>query len=326
MHYLKLVRHYNLLFLVLIQYLIRQFLLAPILQTYGIDVSGESVHMLLMIGATVFIAAGGYVLNDYFDIKIDAINRPEKQIVGKSISKRQAMLLHQALTFIGVVCGLSLSLIVRSFTLAFIFVVVPGLLWFYSASYKRQLIVGNLTIAFISALSILIVPITELSALQMKFGSLLNATAIPGQLYAWSGGFAVFSFLLTWIREIIKDMEDEYGDREMECHTMPIVWGVNRTKAVIWILICITITLLFFANRMISFEGSLTLRYIITGIVLPLIILSYLIFKAKNKNDYRIASGLTKFIMLAGILYAPVFYFLLAKDAGIKLFNIFIIS
>jgi len=97
--------------------------------------------------------------------------------------------------------------------LAFVFLIVPGLLWFYSASYKRQLIIGNAVIAFLSALSVLIVLFTELEYLKTQASVVLNP-AVYNSLFAWVSGFALFSFLLTWIREIIKDMEDVYGDRE----------------------------------------------------------------------------------------------------------------
>lgn len=326
-HYLKLVRVQNLLLIIFIQYMIRQFVIAPLLQTYGFDVFSETMALFLLIASSVLIAAGGYVLNDYFDMKIDTLNKPDKQLVGKVISKQTAMLTHQILTFFGMLLGLLLAWILKSFTLAFIAIVIPGLLWFYSASYKRQLIIGNLVVAFIAGLTVLVVGITEIAFLQKKFGNLIFETPIPAQIYAWTGGFAIFSFLLTWIREIIKDLEDEYGDRELECRTMPIVWGTRKTKIVLWAMILLTITLLFLTNHFfIDFVGTFTLRYIVFGLTLPLVALSYLILRAKNRKDYHQASGLTKFIMLIGLLYAPVVYFLLAKEFGLSLFNIFIIQ
>jgi len=283
--------------------------------------------LFLLISATVFIAAGGYVLNDYFDVKIDAINRPDKVIVGNTLSRQKAMFLHQILTGTGVLCGISLAWFSRSYTLAFIFIVIPGLLWFYSASYKRQFLIGNLVVAFISAISILVVGIAQLAFLQKEFGSLIFETPIPSQFYSWIGGFACFAFLCTLIREIIKDMEDEKGDREMECHTMPIIWGMNRTKLFLYGLIAMTIVGLFLTNGLlINFKGTLTIRYIIFGLVLPFVALCYLIFRANNRSDFQQASVLSKVIMFAGVLYSFVFYYLQAKTYGISLFNIFILK
>jgi len=132
---------------------------------------------------------------------------------------------------------------------------------------------------------------------------------------------------LTLIREIIKDVEDEKGDREMECRTLPIKWGVKKTKLFLYSLTGFTVVLLFLANfYFIHFNGTLTLRYIIFGIVLPFIALCFLIYKASAKSDFHQASNLSKVIMFIGVLYSFVFYYLQAKTFGISLFNIFVLK
>lgn len=325
--YLKVIRFQNLIFLACIQFVMRQVVLVPILQTFGFDASLDNGILILLITSTLLIAAGGYVLNDYFDVKIDAINHPDKQIVGRKISRQTAMVMHQILTGLGILCGLALAYFGRSFTLGFIFIVVPGLLWFYSASYKRQFIIGNIVIAFLAAISILVVGITQLAFLQKEFGKLIFETPIPQQFYGWIGGFATFAFFCTWIREIIKDIEDEKGDREMECHTMPIKWGINNTKLFLYGLILITVAGLFLANEFfIHFEGTLTIRYMIFGLVLPFASLGYLIFRAKMPVDFHQVSTLLKVIMVIGVLYSFLFYYLQAKTFGISLFNLFILK
>jgi 4-hydroxybenzoate polyprenyltransferase len=325
--FLKLIRIQNLIFIAFIQYVMRQILLVPILQTYGFDNAFEANMLYLLIVSTVFIAAGGYVLNDYFDIKIDAINKPDKQIVGKTLTRAHAMFMHQILTGIGIACGLLLAVLLKSFTLAFIFIVVPGLLWFYSASYKRQFLIGNLVVAFMAALTVLVVGISELAFMQKEYGKLIFETPLPGQFYGWIGGFALFSFLCTWIREIIKDMEDEKGDRELECRTMPIKWGLGKTKIFLYGLIVLTVAALYMANEMyIDFPGDLTFRYITFGIALPFLALIYLIATGKTAYDFHQASTLSKIIMLVGVLYCFIFYYLQAKTFGISLFNIMIVK
>ena len=324
--FLRLIRIKNLIFIALIQLVMRQIILVPILQTYGFDAVLQTNMLLLLIAGTVFIAAGGYVLNDYFDVKIDAINRPDRQIIGNTITKKRAMTIYQVLTGLGVICGLLLAFLSKSFTLAFIFIVVPGLLWFYSASYKRQFVIGNLIVAFLAALTILVVGISELAFIQCEYGKLIFETPIPSQFYGWIGGFSLFSFLCTWIREIIKDMEDEKGDREMECRTMPIKWGVNNTKLFLYGLIIVTVVCLYAVNEyLIVFPGSLTFRYLTFGIVLPFIALTYLIATGKSAAEYHQASTLSKVIMLVGVLYSFAFYYLQAKTYGISLFNLFIV-
>ena len=325
--FLKVIRYKNLLFIAFIQLVMQKVVIVPILQTFGFQSSFDNTLLFLLIASTVFIAAGGYVLNDYFDIKIDAINRPEKQLVGTKISRQTAMLMHQILTGLGFFAGLLLAFFTRSFTLGFIYIIIPGLLWFYSASYKRQFIVGNVVISFITSISVLIVGIAQIADLQNEYEKLIFETPIPHQIYGWLGAFSGFAFLCTWIREIIKDMEDERGDRELECHTMPVIWGIRKTKWFLYGLITVTVAGLFAANELfIQFDGTLTLRYIIFGLFLPFAVLTYLIVMAKSREDFNQASTMLKIIMLVGVLYGFIFYYLQARTFGISLFNLFIVK
>ncbi|VBB43399.1 UbiA prenyltransferase [uncultured Paludibacter sp.] len=325
--YFNIVRWKNLLFVALIQWLMQHTVVFPILQTFGFETREDSILGYVLMAATVFIAAGGYVINDYFDVKIDRINKLEKVIVTEKISKENAMHFYQILTGLGVVSGLALAFITKSFSLAFIFILVPGLLWFYSASYKRQFIWGNLVVSFLAALTVFIVGILEISILRKEYGALLYQTHIPKVIYGWTGGFAFFAFISTWIREIIKDIEDENGDREMECRTMPIKWGIQKTKYFLYGLIVFSILALFhFQYHYIHFEGTLTLRYIIFGLALPFAALIYLIFRAKTPDDFKQTATLSKFIMLIGILYSVVFYYLQAKTYHLDFFGLFIIK
>jgi len=324
MNYLKIVRIQNLIFIMLIQYVIGRFVINPLLLAHGFVIEPDMLPLILLIIATVFIAAGAYVLNDYFDQKIDVINKPDKVIVGRAISRGQAMLLHQILTATGVVAGFWLSYLIKSTTMAFIMILVPGLLWFYSASYKRQLIIGNVVVAFVAALSVLLIGYTEVAKFHLHYGNLAYSTTLIREIYGWTLGFAVFAFLLTWIREIIKDMQDEPGDRELECRTMPIVWGQVKTTIFLSFLIVLTAIMLLLANHyFIDFESNLSLRYFFSGIFLPLLILLILLFRARKPDDFRVASGLTKFIMLAGVLYALIFAWLMSEKYGFSLLQIF---
>ncbi len=324
--FFRLIRIQNLLFIALIQFLMSEVVLSPILQTYGFSSTTDNMLILLIL-ATVLIAAAGYVLNDYFDIKIDNINKPEKLIVGKYFSRHSVMIMHQILTGTGVACGLLLAYFARSISLGFIFIIVPGLLWFYSASYKRQFIIGNIVVAFVAALTILIVGVSQLAFLTKLYGNLIYETPIPSQIYGWLGGFAIFAFITTLIREIIKDIQDEKGDREMECRTIVIKLGIKKTKLVLYFLILLTILLLIiFDTVFINFKGTLSIRYIGFGLILPLLILGYFIFTARNSVDYKNASNLSKVIMLIGVLYSFIFYYMQAKTYGISLFNLFIVK
>lgn len=338
MNYLNLIRYKNLLFIAGLQWLMYYCIIIPLLKTFALDPSFAlgNVNFLLLMGSTLFLAASGYVINDYFDTRIDAINRPDKMIVGVSVSKEMASRLHQILTAVGLLLGFWVAYQSRSMALALIIALVPGLLWFYSASYKRQFLVGNLVVALNAALVPLVVVVATGSFLSSEngYGKLISQTPVMSVLLVWVLGFSVFAFIATLIREIIKDIEDVEGDREMESRTLPIVWGASKSKIVLYALIAITAALLLFAHH--SFianfplfgeeKSTLSLRYILFGILLPLAYLVFLIAKAKVPADFHQAASFNKFIMILASLFALVFYYLLAKGQGIAIFDIFMVK
>jgi 4-hydroxybenzoate polyprenyltransferase len=268
--------------------------------------------LVLLILSTICIAAGGYVINDYFDVKIDRINRPDDMVVTRVISREGAMRWFYVLTAVGITAGLATAWWAHSWNLLFIYVVIPGLLWFYSASYKRMLLVGNLIVAFISTLVPLIVAIIHADYLQHLYGDSLAYTPIIGQLYIWLGGFALFSFLLTWAREVVKDMEDIEGDREMECRTMPIVWGETASKVVVTILVVATMALVsYIAWFVLPFPmewSTLTSRFVVFGLLVPMVCVLVLLWFARSKRELHTVQQVLKFAMFLGTMFSYVIY------------------
>ncbi len=328
LHFLALMRWKNLIFIALIQLLITFCLAAPTLTMYSVPMLTPWWISLLIVVGTVCVAAGGYVINDYFDLKIDRINRPDKVLIGSVIEKKSAMRLYQILTAAGVVAGVAAAIALRSLTVGFIFVVVPGMLWFYSASYKRQFLVGNLIVAMSAALTPLLPIIVECGLLTEAYGDLIRKTPIVATLTGWGGGFALFAFLWTLVREIIKDLEDEYGDRELECRTVPIICGARWTKVIVTALVLLTNALLaYFVINKIALPGdqSVTLRYFLVGIVAPSLCLIVILWR-RSCTAYHNASTLCKFIMAVGILYCLVYNFLIAKAFHLALFGIFYVA
>lgn len=305
---LQLVRWSNLFFLGALIYVMEKWVVVPILDDMAFGEQLPWYILLLIAAATILIAAGGYVINDYFDIKIDRINRPDQLIVTQYISKENAMRLSIGLSGVGMVCGLVAAWLLRSSTIAILFAIIPGLLWFYSSSYKRLLIVGNVTIALLSALSPMMVAIANVAQLQLKYSTILPYTTLEHDIYAWVGGFSLFAFLLTWIREIVKDLQDQMGDRELECHSMPIVWGNIVTKIVVTALIVLTTVLIgWFWYSLLPFDHSwqsFSTRYIVLAIIIPLWGALWLLWAAKIPSDYRTCQQVLKLTMFLGMLYS----------------------
>ena len=310
--YLKLLRVSNLAFLAALLYVMEKWVAVPLLHVDKFQEQMPWWVLTLLIVSVVCIAAGGYVINDYFDVKIDRINHPDDLIVTRVISRDAAMRWFQVLTVIGIVAGLTVAWWARSWNLLFIYVVIPGLLWFYSASYKRMLLVGNLIVAFISALVPLLVAMVNADHLKFLYKDTLAFTPIVGQLYVWLGGFALFSFLLTIAREVVKDLEDIEGDRELECHTMPIVWGEKASKVVATLLGVATMALIgYLAWFVLPFPmewSTLTGRFVIFGLMVPMICVLVLLWSAGSKRELHTVQQVLKFIMFIGTMFGYVIY------------------
>ena len=308
--YLQLLRVGNLTFVAILLYVMEKWVATPLLQ---LEQFGELMPwwiLTLLIGSVVGIAAGGYVINDYFDVKIDRINRPDNLVVTRIISRDAAMNLFYGLTAVGVIAGTVVAWWAHSWTLLFTYVVIPGLLWFYSASYKRMFLVGNLVVAFASAIVPLLVAIANADYLHHLYQNALAYSPIVGELYVWTGGFAAFAFLLTWVREIVKDIEDIEGDREMECRTLPIVWGDKVAKIIATILLVVIATLIvyiLFAVLPFSHEWkSLPTRYVVFGLIVPILCSIVLLWAANSRTEYHRVQTIIKFAMFMGMLFSYV--------------------
>lgn len=308
--YLQLLRVGNLTFVAILLYVMEKWVATPLLQ---LEQFGELMPwwvLTLLIVSVVGIAAGGYVINDYFDVKIDRINRPDNLVVTRIISRDTAMNLFYGLTAVGVIAGMVVAWWAHSWTLLFTYVVIPGLLWFYSASYKRMFLIGNLVVAFASAIVPLLVAIANADYLHHLYQNALAYSPIVGELYVWTGGFAAFAFLLTWVREIVKDIEDIEGDREMECRTLPIVWGDKVAKIIATILLVVIATLIvyiLFAVLPFSHEWkSLPTRYVVFGLIVPILCSIVLLWAANNRIEYHRVQTIIKFAMFMGMLFSYV--------------------
>lgn len=310
--YLKLLRIGNLAFLAILLYVMEKWVAFPLLHQQKFPELMPWWVLTLLIISVVCIAAGGYVINDYFDVKIDRINRPDDLVVTRVISRDAAMRLFQVLTAVGIVAGLAVAWWARSWNMLFIYVVIPGLLWFYSSSYKRMLLVGNLIVAFISALVPLLIAMVNADHLRFLYHESLAYTPIVGQLYVWLGGFALFCMLLTLSREVVKDMEDVEGDRELECRTMPIVWGEKVSKIVVTIVLLATIALIaYLAWFVLPFPmewATFTGRFIIFGLMVPMLCVLVLLWSARSKRELHTVQQVLKFAMFLGTMFSYVIY------------------
>jgi 4-hydroxybenzoate polyprenyltransferase len=259
----------------------------------------------MLVITTLSLAASGYVINDYFDLKIDRINRPDKIVVGEVFPRRTVLLWHVVFTLIGVFFGLYLAYVLRKENYALMFIIIPALLWYYSTTLKKQFLVGNLTISFLTALVAYFVVSVEFAALAKVQGPDVLQSPACSMAWFWTSGFAFFAFISTLAREIIKDMEDLEGDSAMGCSTLPIEMGITMSGWVVVAINILSIAVLWGVYFMVPTlrESRVVLFYFLFLLSLPYLILSLGVLKATNKSAFHRMSQMSKIIMLIGILF-----------------------
>lgn len=267
--FMRVVRWQNLAIIAIGQYMTAFFLADVLKSIYQLDV-------FLLSFSTVLIAAAGYLINDYYDIKIDYINKPKRVIVDKVLKRRVVMAVHTLMNFAGIGIGfyLSIEIGIINFFSAF-------LLWLYSNQLKRMPFVGNFVVAALTGLAISII------AIYFNQNRLLVHT------------YGVFAFCISLIREIIKDMEDLKGDKVFGCKTLPIIWGIRKTKKLLYVLIVLFYLSLYLLSHQLSNE---VLVYYFT--ILTVFILYFInrLYRADTKKDFNFLSKYCKAVMLSGIL------------------------
>lgn len=304
--FMKLVRLPNLVFITLAQILFQFCIYKPLTAAHVSD--NDTTHFIFLVLASLFIAAAGYIINDYFDINIDEMNKPQKMIIDKVINRRWAIAWHFGLSFFGIVFSFLAFPFLQKWYLILANVFCIILLWFYSTNFKKQLLVGNVVISILTAWTILIVFFSKVS-FAAAFG---NGTAIHHKLFKLAILYAAFAFIISLIREAVKDMEDMHGDAAYKCKTMPIVWGINVTKVYIAVWLIVLLALLFsVVIYVLQFQWWLAIIYIIGSVIAPLILVFLKLKNSNTQQEFHKLSSIVKLCMLTGILSMSFFYFYL---------------
>ncbi len=265
----RLTRFWNLAIIAFAQYFTAYFLFQQRVLVF------TDFWLFLIVAATVMIAAAGYIINDYYDIKIDLINKPDRVVIGKTITRRYAIFFHTVISVTGVGIGLLINWKVGAVNFVSVF-----LLWLYSNNLKRLPLIGNLVVAVLTGLSLFL-----LSFLYEQYLTLVMT-------------YSLFAFFMTLIREIVKDMEDMKGDTTFGCRTLPIVWGIRKTKSFLYGTILVFSFLVLWLDYQ---QLKISWIYFIPLLFVPMSLLFYRLLKADTKKEFYQLSKLCKIIMLLGI-------------------------
>ena len=308
--FLKLIRLKNLLIIALTQIVIKYFLIEAYIAEPSLTYFSFSFYLI----ALILIVASGYIINDIYDVETDKINKSETRIIDKTIKKSAAFKAYYFLNFLGLVCGFYAAFTVNKLLLGFVFLFFIFSLWRYSQKHKTSFVIGNIQVAFLTALSIINLGLFEL----LSTG--LNIKEESHMIFLIILFYAGFSFITTLIREIIKDLEDIEGDKKISADTLAIKFGIKKTNDILLILNSIPLLAItyfqYYQYSVLNSTFSVELSYwganktaVIYTLILQLLIVfqGYRINQSKTKKDFHFLSTLSKIIMLIGILSIPLF-------------------
>lgn len=289
---LQLVRWPNLLIIALAQAVIKW----GFFPAFGPSEALSLLNFVLLIIATVSIAAAGYIINDIEDVGIDSINRPEKVLIGKKISEKLAFNLYIGLNVLGVGLGFLVSNAVGKPSFAALFVLVSVLLYFYAVSVKKILLLSNLLVGFLTAFVILIVGILDLAPVAHPANQETQLRVMRLLVH-----YSVFAFVINFIREIVKDHIDINGDKNFGVNSLPIAIGRDRSAMVVFALGVFALAgVLYYAYANFKYS-QLMLAYFFIAIGTPLLFFCIKSFSAEKTEDFVFLSFLLKIIMVLGL-------------------------
>ncbi len=299
MNYLKLFRVQNLIMIAVMQYIIRYGFLK--LQNVGLALNDWMFALLVL--ATVLIAAAGYVINDVYDVETDHINKPGKNQIGKIISEEMGFNIFIGLNIVALIIGFYLSNKVMKTSFLGIFIISSMLLYLYATSWKKIAVVGNLIIALLTAFSVLIIGMFDIIPAIYSENEILMKT-----LLSILFDYAMFAFLVNFLREIVKDIEDINGDYNQGMNTLPILIGTERTAKISAIVGLIIVCILFwYINKNLMDNGLyFATVYGLIALIAPLVFFSIKIWNAKSQKEFRLMSKILKLVIFLGILFVLV--------------------
>jgi len=299
--------------------LMRYAIIAPILSVYEMNLQLEFSAFLAYVVATMLLAASGYAINDYYDRNLDLINRKaDDVVVGNKIPAQRVLLIYRILNLVALILAAYAAYKSGIWLLFFCFPVMIGLLYYYTTTYKKQLLTGNIIVSIATALVPVAVYLFEMPPVINHYRNYIISGAInTGVISGWIFGFAIFAFLSGLAREIIKDMEDFEGDKFAGRDTVPIVWGLKWAKGItISLLSMVFLGIVLIFVFYFSSSGKpdfITLSYFTAFLLIPLGYEIFQLVKSKTVADYKFCGDLLKLIMLAGVLYAPIVWYIIQK-------------
>lgn len=305
--FIQLVRWPNLVFIALTQGLFQYCLLHPIFQKQDATPVIDLTTFFAILVASVFIAAAGYIINDYFDINIDRINKPGRQYIPQYVTRRWAILWHSLLSFVGVVLSFYAGWRLGVWWVGPANLLCVFLLFVYSSTFKKRFLTGNVIVSLLTAWT---VAILGLATFYELYFDAAKSIAVQARVLRFTILYSSFAFIISLVREAVKDMEDMPGDSRFGCKTLPIVAGINAAKTYVLVWLVVLIGALAIMQIYAAQLGWWWLvLYGLLFIIIPLVYVFLKFSKAHKTDEYHHISSVTKVVMFSGILSMLLFKF-----------------
>jgi len=289
---LSVIRLYNIFIIIIAQYFTSIFIIS-------IDNSISSIlfdfQLFLLILSSSIAIASGYIINNFYDYEKDLINKPVKSKIDKVVRKRTKLSLYIILNFL---CIYTSSLV--SWKSVLFFSIYIFMIWFYSHKLKRILFVGNIVSSLLSVIPFLIILIYYKNFELIIFM------------------YAIFLFLVVYMREIIKDLENIKGDFTLNYRTIPVVYGEQLSKYLLMVISFIVVIIVCFL--LTYFDTGMMYYYYYLSIVI-LLLFTIILRKYNSKKYYNLLHNLLKFLIVLGVLSIVLIDFDLFLDKFYLLFN-----
>ena len=296
---LKLIRWPNLIIAAFAQFLIYYRHIARPLNQENIGRTFDFFHVSLFIICTVIITAIGNIINDIYDIETDRINGITRNQIGKGVSIKAVYILALVLFSIGGIIATYLAYFIDQPQWFFFYPASIFILWVYNWKMKGIPLLGNIIIALLCSMTLIIVVLLEQDGLSMIRNDSKEVWAHISSVFLF---FGVFAFLATWLRELIKDMEDFDGDHATGWQTYPVKFGLTASSKLGIFLVLLNIASLWL---WLKHSAAMTeIVYLILLVALPLIFVGHrLLFLQNDKTQFTRLKNIMKAVFLSGILF-----------------------
>ena len=304
-YFLKLIRIENLVLFAFMQLIIKYGFLNQIhfkdalgaQQSLVLWQSLSNFQYILLVSATLFILAGGYIINAIFDVDTDNINKPSEVVIDKHISEKTAYNLYFIFTCLGVGIGFYLSRVINKPAFATLFIICAALLYIYSNGLKQIPILGNVIVAIVAGLSII----------NISFFNILPAIYSGNEFFMKTlvsilTDYAIFIFLLQFAIEIIKTIANEKGDAAFGISTVATYFGIKKAKIIGMISLLIFISYLTYYLLENLAHNLYAVGYFILFIIAPLVVVIIKLFKYKQTKEYVLLINILKLVQITTIL------------------------